>query len=86
MGDDDNSGAVVIHELLTQLCLNEIVRLQIHICSGLVKHKDLGAQQHRSCKANELFLSNREQTRALSHAGEHSTWHLINCLIELDLS
>ena len=69
--NDHHSSRILLHELLSQLCLDEVVRLHVHICRGLVQYKDLSLKQHRSTQADKLLLSYREHTRTVIHIGLH---------------
>ena len=64
VSDNYDRGGAIVHELLTKLRLDKVVRLKVNIGSRLVQDKNFRAQKHCSRKTDELFLTNRKDCRA----------------------
>ena len=64
MSDNYDRGGAIVHELLTKLRLDEVVRLEVNIGSRLVQDENFRAQKHSSRKTDELFLTDRKDSRA----------------------
>ena len=84
MCNDKHRGRVAVHELLSQLGLDEVIGLKIDIRCGFIQHEYLSSQEHGSSETDQLFLTNREQTCTFSHQCLQTILHFLHSLVKLN--
>ena len=82
--NDHHSGRILLHELLSQLSLDEVVSLHVHIRCSFIEYEDLGLKKHCPAQTNKLLLSHRENTGAVIHIGLHTCRQGVDIVTQLD--
>lgn len=78
---DNQDGTV--GEARLQLFLDEVVGLQVNICSSLIKNQNLGLSDDGPSQAKKLLLANGEDVVALGNLGVQAVLKLGNVVEQL---